>query len=106
MRALASVLVALSVGIVSCAAEPVTPPKPKGPLGMSQDNPMHVERMSDEVDYMNAQRCEGGGHWRIGEQKPLPTPESRENAGCSLDKFSVTCSTTGEHANFFFMQCL
>jgi len=106
-----ALLALLAAGaLAACASAPAAPPKPKGPLGLSQDNPLHVERMSDEIDYIKGQRCEGGGQWRIGEQKTLPSPpeneESRETAGCSLDKFSVTCSTTGERSAFFFLQCL
>jgi len=89
----------------ACAEAPVAS-KPKGPLAMSQDNPLRVEKMSDEVDYMSSQRCGTAGHWRMGEQTVLPTPQVPENTGCMLDKFAVTCSQTGERAAFYFLQCL
>jgi hypothetical protein len=92
--------------LAACASAPVEPAKPKGPLAMSEDNPLRVEKMSDEVDYMQAQRCGTAGHWQMGEQKVLPTPQTPEATGCMLDKFAVTCSQTGERAAFYFLQCL
>jgi hypothetical protein len=103
MSALALLCIALGAG---CAAEPVVPAKPKGPLGLSTDNPMRVERMSEEVDFMASHKCADGGHWRMGDQTVLPTPNTPEATGCMFDKFAVTCSTTGELSAFYFLQCL
>jgi len=101
---LAIVLAAASLLLVACAAEPVVK-KAKGPLAMAQDNPLRVEKMSEEYDYIKAQRCGTTGHWRMGDQSMLPTPQLPENTGCMLDKFPVTCSQGSEVAAFYFMQC-
>jgi hypothetical protein len=97
---------AVAVALAACAEGTPAPTKPKGPLGLSQDNPARVEKMSEEVDFMNAQRCGTSGHWQMGEQSVLPTPQTKEATGCMMDKFAVTCSQTGEHAAFYFLQCL
>ena len=86
----------------ACAAVPLAPPQPKGKPGSSRDNPIRVERMSDEVDRLQAERCPGGGRWQMGNQVSDVTGEQ----GCILDKISASCTTSPEPGVFWFLHCM
>ncbi len=101
----ANLIVIAALAFAACANDPPKPEKPKGPLGLSSDNPVRVEKMSDEFDYIQAQRCGTSGHWQLGEQKVIGTPPGPDYEGCSVDKYNVTCSQSGEKAAFYFLQC-
>ena len=89
--------------LLSCATPPPPAPAgPKGKPGSSRDNPIRVERMTDEVDRLNAEKCPGGGRWQMGNQVSDVTGEQ----GCSIDKISVTCTTSPEPAVFWFLHCM
>ena len=86
----------------ACATAPLPPPPPKGKPGSSRDNPIRVERMSDEVDRLQAERCPGGGRWQMGNQVSDVTGEQ----GCILDKISASCTTSPEPGVFWFLHCM
>jgi hypothetical protein len=87
--------------VSACASAPPAKPAPKGPPG-SEGNPVKVERMSDEFDYLQSHKCPGGGRYQMGDQSTVLTGEM----GCMIDRISVTCTTSPEPAAIWFLHCM
>ena len=94
-------LLLVALLLSACASAP-TKPAPTGKPGSSKDNPIRVERMTEEVDRVNAEKCPGGGRWQMTGQVSDVTGE----LGCSLDKISVSCTTSPEPSVFWFLHCM
>ena len=87
---------------LACATAAPTKSEPTGAPGSSAENPIKVERMSEEVDHIQSQKCPGGGHWQVGDQSSTVTPER----GCVLDKIEMHCPTSPEPSVVWFLHCM
>jgi hypothetical protein len=63
------------------------------------DDPILVSRLDDELLFIQAQSCSGGGHPLVGDDMPLYSGERR----CVLDRIEGSCGT--ESRAFYFLLC-